>query len=164
MAASSRPRRLSYRMSTASKWLFMRMWTNWFVDTHFGEGTLMPYLSNWLIFTLVPKNTPWFIRWIIKPVMERIKKILVVPNVENAANLVRTTLLPPLTPVLLFMRMTHKISLDWGWPFQVHYWMVRQWSWAYICRFHDALPNGDVTESDGRSYGSQDASLGWEGS
>jgi hypothetical protein len=111
MAGSSRPRRLSYRMFTASKSSFMRMEANWFVDTHFGEGTLMPYLSNWLIFTLVPKNTPWFIRWIIKPVMERIKKILVVPNVENAANLV-SALLPPLTPVLLFMQMTYKIALD----------------------------------------------------
>ncbi|PVG00810.1 thioredoxin-like protein [Serendipita vermifera] len=60
--------------------------------THFGEGTLMPYLSNWLIFTLAPTRTPWYIRWIIKPVMERIKKVLVVPNVENAANLIEKDL------------------------------------------------------------------------
>ncbi|PVG00809.1 thioredoxin-like protein [Serendipita vermifera] len=59
-----------------------------FVDTHFAEGTLMPHLVNHLIFTLAPEKVPWIIKWIIKPVMGRMKQLLINPNIENAAGMI----------------------------------------------------------------------------
>jgi hypothetical protein len=66
----------------------MRIVTNRRIDKHFAEGTLMPYLVNWLIFTLAPQQAPWFLRWILSPVMNALKQMLVTPNITNAANMV----------------------------------------------------------------------------
>jgi hypothetical protein len=60
--------------------------------THFAEGSLMPYLVNIVIFKVVPQQMPWFLRWLLKPIFNKITEKVVIPNVYNAAKLVS----PPL--------------------------------------------------------------------
>jgi hypothetical protein len=54
----------------------------------------MPYLVNYRIFSLIPTRSPWFLRWILRPVMERVKDVFLMPNVIKATNMVRTEILP----------------------------------------------------------------------
>jgi len=60
--------------------------------THFGEGSLMPYLVNIVIFTVVPRQMPWFLRWLLKPIFNKIIERVVIPNVLNAAKLIEDDL------------------------------------------------------------------------
>jgi len=60
--------------------------------THFGEGSLMPYLVNITIFTIVPQQTPWFLRWLLKPIFNKIIEKVVIRNVHNAAKLIEDDL------------------------------------------------------------------------
>jgi len=62
--------------------------------THFGEGTLMPYLVNILIFTIVPQRVPWFLRWIIRPIFNQIKERVVMGNVRRATKMVSCQIKP----------------------------------------------------------------------
>jgi glutathione S-transferase len=56
--------------------------------THFAEGSLMPYLVNIAIFKIVPQQMPWFLRWLLKPIFNKIIEKVVIRNVQNAARLV----------------------------------------------------------------------------
>jgi len=60
--------------------------------THFAEGTIQPNLSNHLIFTLIGQRVPWFVGWIIRPVMEKVKDAAVMPNLRRAAELIEKDL------------------------------------------------------------------------
>jgi glutathione S-transferase len=60
--------------------------------THFSEGSLMPYLANIRMFTVVPQRMPWFLRWLLKFVFNKILDRVVIPNVLNAAKLVSRAL------------------------------------------------------------------------
>jgi len=60
--------------------------------THFSEGTLMPYLTNWFIFSLIPTRSPWFLRWILRPVMERVQQGFLKPNVNKATTMIEKDL------------------------------------------------------------------------
>jgi glutathione S-transferase len=62
--------------------------------THFAEGSLMPYLVNIVIFKVVPQQMPWFLRWLLKPIFNKITEKVVIPNVYKAAKLVSPP--PPL--------------------------------------------------------------------
>ncbi|KIM34365.1 hypothetical protein M408DRAFT_59462 [Serendipita vermifera MAFF 305830] len=60
--------------------------------THFGEGTLMPYVTNHLVFTMVPQRAPWFLRWLLKPIFNKVRETLVVKNVRKAADMIENDL------------------------------------------------------------------------
>ncbi|CAG7847067.1 SubName: Full=Related to glutathione S-transferase {ECO:0000313/EMBL:CCA75056.1} [Serendipita indica DSM 11827] len=55
--------------------------------THFGEGTLMPYLVNLHIFNIVPNRMPWFMRWFTRLIFGALQKRLIVPNLGAASKL-----------------------------------------------------------------------------
>jgi len=59
---------------------------------HFAEGSLMPYLVNIAIFTIVPQRMPWFLRWLLKPIFNKIMDLVVKPNIHNAAKLIENDL------------------------------------------------------------------------
>jgi glutathione S-transferase len=48
----------------------------------------MPYLVNILVFTVVPQKLPWFLRWLLRPIFDKIKERVVMGNVRRAAKLV----------------------------------------------------------------------------
>lgn len=56
--------------------------------SHFSEGTIMPYLSNYLIFTIVPERAPWFMRWLLRPVFRQVREMLIMTNIRKAAEMV----------------------------------------------------------------------------
>ncbi|KAG8755369.1 hypothetical protein FRC14_004106 [Serendipita sp. 396] len=60
--------------------------------SHFSEGTMMPYLVNFLVFTIIPRQVPWFLRWLIRPIMEKVKSVMVLPNLSNAADMIERDL------------------------------------------------------------------------
>ena len=60
--------------------------------THFAEGSLMPYLVNIAIFTIVPQQMPWFLRWLLKPIFNMIIEKVIKRNLYNAARLVSLSL------------------------------------------------------------------------
>ncbi|KAG8832769.1 hypothetical protein FRC17_000684 [Serendipita sp. 399] len=76
------------------KWLAYRetMMLIQYIDTHFAEGTMMPYLVNYLIFTIIPRHVPWFLRWLIRPIMEKVKSVMVLPNLSNVADMIEKDL------------------------------------------------------------------------
>lgn len=60
--------------------------------THFGEGTLMPYLVNLHIFNIVPNRMPWFMRWFTRLIFGALQKRLIVPNLGAASKLIESDL------------------------------------------------------------------------
>lgn len=49
---------------------------------------MMPYVVHWLIFTVIPEKTPIPIRWLLSPIMNKIKTALFVPELVKATNMV----------------------------------------------------------------------------
>lgn len=71
----------------------------------------MPYITNFLIFTLAGQRSPWIIRWLAKMITEAMKKIVVIPNVVKASRMVSLSFLHPLSPALMFgsrLKMTYR--------------------------------------------------------
>jgi len=67
-----------------------------FVDnlyfSHYAEGTLMPVLFQRMIFEYVPKNSPFWIRPIIRPVFNQLEELLVKPEIKNNLALIEAHL------------------------------------------------------------------------
>ena len=51
--------------------------------SHYAEGTLMPVLFQRMVFEYVPKNSPFWIRPIIRPVFKQLEELLVKPEIKN---------------------------------------------------------------------------------
>ncbi|ELU45199.1 hypothetical protein AG1IA_00766 [Rhizoctonia solani AG-1 IA] len=49
-------------------------WTNNLYYTHYAEGTLMPYLVNLLVFSIVPDRAPLLVRPILRMIEEHLEK------------------------------------------------------------------------------------------
>ncbi|KAK7033667.1 hypothetical protein VNI00_012667 [Paramarasmius palmivorus] len=60
--------------------------------THYAEGSIMPVLVLKLIFTKIPQQSPWFLRWLLKIVFSKIQSILVAPELKKHSNLVESHL------------------------------------------------------------------------
>ncbi|MFN8610582.1 MAG: glutathione S-transferase [Vulcanimicrobiota bacterium] len=51
---------------------------------HYAEGSLMPPLLIALIFTLVPRRSPFFLRWLLKPLFRKLRAAIVDSDLARA--------------------------------------------------------------------------------
>ncbi|KAJ3485423.1 hypothetical protein NLJ89_g11899 [Agrocybe chaxingu] len=51
--------------------------------SHYAEGSLMPMLVQKVIFDMIPKNVPFFIRPIISAVLAQVTKVLIQPEIKK---------------------------------------------------------------------------------
>ncbi|OLL24919.1 hypothetical protein NEOLI_002802 [Neolecta irregularis DAH-3] len=48
---------------------------------HYAEGTLMPYLTQLLLFTLLPGRFPFFFRWLVALISKQVIRLFLLPNI-----------------------------------------------------------------------------------
>lgn len=59
--------------------------------THYAEGSLMPYLVMKIIFELIPKRTPFFIRPFANLILGGVTSAFLDPTLKQHAEFVRTS-------------------------------------------------------------------------
>jgi len=56
--------------------------------THYCEGSLMPVLVNRLIFTLIPENSPWLLRPLLRFIFGKVQTGFIVPRMKMHAQFI----------------------------------------------------------------------------
>jgi len=51
---------------------------------HYAEGSLMPPLLITLIFSMIPRRAPWFLRPLFKPMFRKLRAKIVEPDLQRA--------------------------------------------------------------------------------
>ncbi|KAF5356615.1 hypothetical protein D9758_008218 [Tetrapyrgos nigripes] len=59
---------------------------------HYAEGSVMPPLVNKLIFSMAPNEAPWFIRPLVRMIMNRMSTGFIEPEIQKHADLVESHL------------------------------------------------------------------------
>lgn len=78
------------------------------VDVHYCEGSLMPILVNELIFTMIPQQSPFFIRPLMNVVFGQVKSKMTQPRMKIHADLVKSPSKCDLhVPLIVVFRSNH---------------------------------------------------------
>ncbi|EGO03539.1 hypothetical protein SERLA73DRAFT_129880 [Serpula lacrymans var. lacrymans S7.3] len=60
--------------------------------THYSEGSFMPLLVQQLIFNIIPKRAPFFLRYLLSYIFNSITSQLVTPELKKHKNMIETHL------------------------------------------------------------------------
>jgi glutathione S-transferase len=67
-----------------------RSYTHEKPGSHYSEGTLMPLLTNKLIYSIVPSKSPLFVRPVVSAIMSKLNEKIVEPQLKANCQMVQS--------------------------------------------------------------------------
>ncbi|MBT2785711.1 MULTISPECIES: glutathione S-transferase [unclassified Halomonas] len=71
----------------------IRAWVDYRYWLHYAEGSLMPLLVMQLVFSQIPKQTPWLIKPVAKGISDTVSKRFLAPQLKRHLNFINQHLL-----------------------------------------------------------------------